>query len=93
MLDAATPLVAHGTWLSWLLSRGHPPCSKAFSCSLRGRLGSKKEKKLKNCFEVGSDLGVRNWKLVLSQNHFKIGSKLGVRNRNVVQKVWHGKKR
>jgi hypothetical protein len=47
----------------------------------------------KNCFEVGSDLWVRNWKLVLSQNHFKIGSKLGVRNRNVVQKVWHGKKR
>jgi hypothetical protein len=44
-------------------------------------------------FPFSTDSGVRNWKLVLSQNHFQIGSRLGIRNRNVVQKVWHGKKR
>jgi hypothetical protein len=40
-------------------------------------------------FEVGSDLGVKSQKLVLSQNHFKNRfevTNLGVRKGNVVQK-------
>ena len=39
-----------------------------------------------HCLEVGSDLGVKNWKLVLSQNHFKIGSKVRDKERKCSSK-------